>query len=120
MIRRYFYTKLFHVGNGGVLTIAAAMFALGLATGATLGAHGATERKAFTVMTPDHEPAPEPPIAHRLDSPIIYPAEVLRVIDGDTFEAQVRVWPGLDVDTKIRLRDVDAAELHARCAGELA
>jgi endonuclease YncB( thermonuclease family) len=32
----------------------------------------------------------------------------------------VRVWPGLDVDTKVRLRGIDAAELHARCAGELA
>ena len=49
-----------------------------------------------------------------------YPAEVIRVIDGDTFEARVRVWPGLDVDTKVRLRGIDAAELHARCADELA
>ena len=45
---------------------------------------------------------------------------MLRIIDGDTFEARVRVWPGLDVDTKVRLRGIDAAELHARCAGELA
>ena len=30
------------------------------------------------------------------------------------------MWPGLDVDTKVRLRGIDAAELHARCAGELA
>ena len=36
------------------------------------------------------------------------------------FEARVRVWPGLDVDTKVRLRGIDAAELHARCADELA
>ncbi len=49
-----------------------------------------------------------------------YPAEVIRIIDGDTFEARVRVWPGLDVDTKVRLRGIDAAELHARCSGELA
>lgn len=63
---------------------------------------------------------PDTPIAHRLDPLMIYPADVLRVIDGDTFEARVRVWPGLDVDTKVRLRNVDAAELHARCAGELA
>ena len=33
------------------------------------------------------------PIAHRLDPNIVYPADVLRVIDGDTFEARVRVWP---------------------------
>jgi endonuclease YncB( thermonuclease family) len=60
------------------------------------------------------------PIAQRLDRRIVYPADVLRVIDGDTFEARVRVWPGLDVDTKVRLRGIDAAELHARCADELA
>ena len=45
---------------------------------------------------------------------------MVRVIDGDTFEARVRVWPGIDVDTKVRLRDIDAPELHARCADELA
>jgi endonuclease YncB( thermonuclease family) len=72
-------------------------------------------------------PASEPlissaatPIAKRLDPRIVYPADVLRVIDGDTFEARVRVWPGLDVDTKVRLRGIDAAELHARCADEFA
>jgi endonuclease YncB( thermonuclease family) len=54
------------------------------------------------------------------DSPLVYPAEVLRVIDGDTFEARVHVWPGLDVNTKIRLRNIDAPELHARCADEAA
>jgi endonuclease YncB( thermonuclease family) len=54
------------------------------------------------------------------DSQLAYPAEVLRVIDGDTFEARVHVWPGLSVTTKIRLRNIDAPELHARCADELA
>lgn len=47
-----------------------------------------------------------------------YPADVTRVIDGDTFEARVRVWPGMDVTTKVRLRGIDAAELHARCETE--
>jgi len=60
------------------------------------------------------------PLAKRLDPSLVYPADVLRIIDGDTFEARVRVWPGLDVDTKVRLRRIDAAELHARCADELA
>ena len=46
------------------------------------------------------------------------PAEVLRVIDGDTFEARVRIWPGMDVTTRVRLRGIDAPELHARCAEE--
>jgi endonuclease YncB( thermonuclease family) len=60
------------------------------------------------------------PIAKRLDPGLLYPAELVRIIDGDTFEARVRVWPGLDVDTHVRLRGIDAAELHARCADELA
>ncbi len=54
----------------------------------------------------------------RFDPQLAYPAEVVRVIDGDTFEARVRVWPGLDVNTKVRLRNIDAPELHARCADE--
>jgi endonuclease YncB( thermonuclease family) len=45
-------------------------------------------------------------------------AELLRVLDGDTFEARVRLWPGLDVITKVRLRGVDAPELSARCFEE--
>jgi endonuclease YncB( thermonuclease family) len=47
-----------------------------------------------------------------------HPAELLRVVDGDTFEARVQLWPGLDVTTKVRLRGVDAAELNARCFEE--
>jgi endonuclease YncB( thermonuclease family) len=47
-----------------------------------------------------------------------YPAEVIRVLDGDTFEARVQVWPGVEITTKIRLRGIDAPELKARCAEE--
>jgi endonuclease YncB( thermonuclease family) len=44
---------------------------------------------------------------------------VLRVIDGDTFEARVRAWPGIDITTRVRLRGIDAPELGgARCADE--
>ena len=49
-----------------------------------------------------------------------HPAEVLRVIDGDTFEARVHVWPGLDITTKVRLRGIDAPELKAHCPAERA
>jgi endonuclease YncB( thermonuclease family) len=65
-------------------------------------------------------PVPAADPAQQNHVPAGYPAEVVRVIDGDTFEARVRVWPGLDVSTKVRLRNVDAPELHARCADELA
>jgi endonuclease YncB( thermonuclease family) len=64
--------------------------------------------------------APNAAVVPAADSTLFYPAEVLRVIDGDTFEARVHVWPGLDVNTKIRLRNIDAPELHARCADEAA
>jgi endonuclease YncB( thermonuclease family) len=50
----------------------------------------------------------------------VHPAEVLRVIDGDTFEARVHVWPGLDITTKVRLRGIDAPELKAHCPAERA
>jgi len=47
-----------------------------------------------------------------------YSVDVLRVIDGDTFEARVHLWPGHDLTTRVRLRGVDAPELKARCDGE--
>jgi endonuclease YncB( thermonuclease family) len=107
------------------LLLAAAVFALGLAAGAAirpaLSMRGAVSVETALPAPGNSEPPPaDIPIAHRLDPGIVYPADVIRIIDGDTFEARVRVWPGLDVDTKVRLRGVDAAELHARCAGELA
>jgi endonuclease YncB( thermonuclease family) len=59
-------------------------------------------------------PAPARPVATTTE----YPAEVLQVIDGDTFEARVHLWPGLDITTRVRLRGIDAPEMHARCTGE--
>jgi endonuclease YncB( thermonuclease family) len=49
-----------------------------------------------------------------------YRAEVVRIIDGDTFVARLHVRPGVDVTSRVRLRSIDAPELHARCADELA
>ncbi len=137
-VRRTFpLAALTNPRRGNVLLAAGAVFALGLAAGSMLRPalapqsvtqHGASSVEAALAaandsVTPPADAAPaadEAPLAHRLDPSIVYPIEVLRIIDGDTFEARVRVWPGLDVDTKIRLRGIDAAELHARCAGELA
>jgi endonuclease YncB( thermonuclease family) len=45
--------------------------------------------------------------------------EVVRTIDGDTFEARVHLEPGLDLNTRVRLRGIDAPELKASCAQEL-
>jgi endonuclease YncB( thermonuclease family) len=45
--------------------------------------------------------------------------DVIRTIDGDTFEARVHLEPGLDLNTRVRLRGIDAPELKASCPGEL-
>lgn len=108
----------------GLFVAAGMIFALGMVAGAMLrpplpAAASASVEGAFAAAAPAPPRQAELPIAKRLDPSLIYPAEVLRVIDGDTFEARVRVWPGLDVVTHVRLRGIDAAELHARCAAEL-
>lgn len=56
---------------------------------------------------------------HALADTRVYAAEVVRIIDGDTFVARMRMAPGRDVETRVRLRSIDAAELHARCSKEL-
>jgi endonuclease YncB( thermonuclease family) len=45
-------------------------------------------------------------------------ASLVRVIDGDTVEADVHVWPGHTVRVSVRLRGIDAPELRARCTAE--
>ena len=97
------------------LALVAAAFALGLGIGATVLPVAAGRGG---VQTTTVAPAP-PPIAQ---SPLraVHPAQVLRVFDGDTFEARVNLWPGLDVTTRVRLRGIDAPEMKARCIEERA
>ena len=96
------------------ILLAAVTFALGLGVGATI-ASGHRE--------PQRQRAP-PPAGSRCDpargqrGARLHPAEVLRVIDGDTFEARVNLWPGLDITTRVRLRGIDAPEMKARCGEE--
>jgi endonuclease YncB( thermonuclease family) len=47
-------------------------------------------------------------------------ATISRVIDGDTFVAEAHVWPGETVRVSIRIRGIDAPELHSRCPAEKA
>jgi endonuclease YncB( thermonuclease family) len=47
-----------------------------------------------------------------------YQISLLRTVDGDTFEARVRIWFGQDVATLVRIRGIDAPELRARCGHE--
>jgi micrococcal nuclease len=45
-------------------------------------------------------------------------ARVLRVMDGDTFDAEALVWPGHTVRVAVRLRGVDAPEMRSPCIAE--
>lgn len=65
-------------------------------------------------------PPPPPPAVTAPDWPnaVGYPAEVLKVNDGDTFEARVAIWPGMHVTTKVRLRGIDTPERRAHCVDE--
>jgi endonuclease YncB( thermonuclease family) len=48
-----------------------------------------------------------------------HPVDVVRTIDGDTFEARVHLSPDLNLTTRVRLRGIDAPELKASCSQEL-
>jgi endonuclease YncB( thermonuclease family) len=54
----------------------------------------------------------------RAGSPTVHSVDVIRTIDGDTFEARVHLSAGQDVITRVRLRGIDAPELKARCEKE--
>jgi endonuclease YncB( thermonuclease family) len=97
--------------------LACAAFALGLGIGATIGPVIASrDGAAVPPVAPAQISARSAPASVR----VAHPAEVLRVIDGDTFEARVHLWPGLDLTTRVRLRGIDAPELKARCSEERA
>jgi endonuclease YncB( thermonuclease family) len=52
-----------------------------------------------------------------VDDPLPGPVQgrVIRVIDGDTIRVRARIWLGQEVETNVRLRGVDAPEVHGKC-----
>ncbi len=98
------------------VALAAVTFVAGLAIGSAIGPVTASRGSEPAIAAP----APErlPPRAETGPLRAAHPVDVLRVLDGDTFEARVHLWPGLDVTTKVRLRGIDAPELKARCGEE--
>ena len=109
----FLYQRLLsHSYRSPTILLAAAMFAIGVGVGATIAPVTAS-RSASGVSLPAPA-APRDPDAVRA----AHPVEVLRVLDGDTFEARVHLWPGLEVTTRVRLRGIDAPEMRARCGDE--
>lgn len=97
------------------------VFVLGLAAGSLLPIGHFKSRIGFPSKTAEE-------VQRERDSEVIWrragnpdvrhTVEVLRTVDGDTFDARVALWPGLELNTRVRLRGIDAAELHASCDAE--
>ena len=62
--------------------------------------------------------ATTPAYAETLKGPIF--ARVVRVIDGDTLEVEVRIWFGQDVTINVRVLGVDTPEMKGKCPAEIA
>ena len=46
------------------------------------------------------------------------PAEIVRILDGDTVLVLAMPWPDQHVRVAVRLRGIDAPEMKAKCPGE--
>ena len=64
----------------------------------------------------DSSPAPERVASAGFEGPVR--ADVVHVIDGDTFEANAQIWLGESIAVRVRIAGIDAPELHARCDDE--
>jgi micrococcal nuclease len=97
------------------LPLPSARFAAGFCAGAVaMAAVAGTGRTAALRMAEPAAAVPAAPAAAGVR------ASALSVIDGDTFEARVTLFPGQEIVTRIRLAGVDAPELRGRCPGETA
>jgi len=118
-MRHLSFSAFAHTRHGHKLIAAGALLAIGVIAGAAGQQPLRPHYRGTPAFAARGATAPFAVAGARLDPQLVYATEVLHVIDGDTFAARVRVWPGLNVDTHVRLRGIDAAELHARCAAEL-
>lgn len=60
--------------------------------------------------------AAEMDVARRVEGPVA--ATLVRVVDGDTLLVDAQPWPEQRIRVYVRLRGIDAPELHSRCADE--
>ena len=73
-------------------------------------------RRALVLLVAGQLPALPAEAADGFAGPVR--ASVLRVLDGDTFQALARIWPGQTLEVNIRIRGIDAPERKARCPAE--
>lgn len=123
--RRHHRISVHAIGHAGPhsLVLAGLIFASGVAVGLLFPWHHQAIRadRNISVIAQSDARTPRETMWPRTgNGDVRHPVEVIRTIDGDTFEAQVHLWPGLDMTTRVRLRGVDAPELNAACSGEYA
>ncbi|MBO0664298.1 thermonuclease family protein [Jiella sp. MQZ9-1] len=66
--------------------------------------------------SPGH--AADEPFQTQIAGPVA--AKVVKVRDGDTVEVEAYVWPMQSVHVAVRLRGIDAPEMHGKCPAEKA
>lgn len=115
-----------HVVRGSPSWLLGLVFVFGLAVGTLIPLrdhlpwNSSWTRAAASPVTPSNPMQPAAPMNWSRDGHpgIRHAVEVVDVIDGDTFEARVHLWPGLEMVTRVRLRGIDAPEMKGGCAEE--
>ncbi len=114
------HAHAFRHGGSHSLVLAGLIFALGVAAGSLLPWQRVARSANVPPAAQADYPAPRDTVWKRTgNSDVRHPVDVIRTVDGDTFEARVHLWPGLDMTTRVRLRGIDAPELKAGCPQEL-
>jgi micrococcal nuclease len=62
----------------------------------------------FAALVPSSAAAKDRPVA----------AEVVRAVDGDTLQVRATIWIGQELTTNVRIRGIDAPEVHGKCQHE--
>jgi endonuclease YncB( thermonuclease family) len=52
------------------------------------------------------------------DLPGPFPADVIKVVDGDTIAVKAQIWIGIELSVDVRIRGIDAPEIRGRCREE--
>ena len=111
-----------HAASGSPPWLVGVGFVLGLAAGSWIPVRGhvpSTGPVAAPAVPASSALSATPMSWSREGNPAMRQSvEVMRVIDGDTFEARVHLWPGLEMTTRVRLRGIDAPEIKGACAEE--